>query len=145
MQDREAFRASMTQLVRDAEAALVRGEPGPLMQMWSNTDPVSLLGAVGVTKIGWDEIRRTLQAVSSRLSGGEDITYEIMSFDISDDVAWTAGLVRYTGRMDAGPRTQYALRLTHIYRREAGNWKIAHQHSDFQPVNQGAPADPSPR
>ena len=52
--------------------------------------------------------------MSSRLSGGEDVRYEIMSFGISDDVAWTAGLVRYTGTMDRGPPTQYAFRLTQV-------------------------------
>jgi hypothetical protein len=35
MQDRQAFFESMTRIVRDAEAALVRGEAGPLMQMVS--------------------------------------------------------------------------------------------------------------
>ena len=50
MQDREAFFESMTRIVRDAEAALVRGEAGPFMQMWSHNDPVSLFGAVGVSR-----------------------------------------------------------------------------------------------
>jgi ketosteroid isomerase-like protein len=59
-------------------------------------------------------------------------------------MAWTAGLVRYTGSMDSGARTHYVLRVTHVYRREGGAWRIAHQHSDFEQVDQRGDADSSP-
>jgi hypothetical protein len=59
--------------------------------MWSHTDPVSLFGAVGVSKTGWDELSRTFHRVASRLSGGHDVSYELMAFDVGEDMAWTAG------------------------------------------------------
>jgi ketosteroid isomerase-like protein len=133
MTNREAFRALISKRLNDAEAALVRGDVGPRLQMWSHKDPVSLFGAVGVSKSGWDELSNTFPAVASRLSGGHDVTYEIMSFDISAEMAWTAGVVRFIGTMDGGPATHYTLRITCIYRLESGEWKVVHEHSDFQP------------
>jgi ketosteroid isomerase-like protein len=84
----------------------------------------------------------TFHSVASRLSGGYDVTYEIMSFDVSADMEWTAGFVRFIGTMDGGPLTRYTLRLTHVYRREAGEWKVVHEHSDFHPTDQTPPVNP---
>jgi hypothetical protein len=91
MGDLESFRTSILSRQHEAEEALVRGDVGPRLQMWSHTDPVSLFGAVGVSKTGWDELSRTFHRVASRLSGGHDVSYELMAFDVGEDMAWTAG------------------------------------------------------
>jgi ketosteroid isomerase-like protein len=136
MIERESFRTRIAELQHEAEEALVRGDVGPRLRMWSHNDPVSLFAAVGVSKTGWNELRPTFESVASRLSGGRDVRYEMMSFDVSADMAWTAGVLRFTGTMDGGPLTRYTLRLTHVYRLEDGEWKVVHEHSDFQPTDQ---------
>jgi ketosteroid isomerase-like protein len=103
--------------------------------MWSHTDPVSLFAAVGPTKTGWAELEPTFHAVASRLSGGRDVRYELLAFDVSEDVAWTAGIARFVVSMDGRPPEAMAIRLTHAYRREDGEWKVVHEHSDFQPAD----------
>jgi ketosteroid isomerase-like protein len=35
------------------------------------------------------------------------------------------------------------LRVTHVYRRENGVWKIVHRHSDNAPFDQSPPAEES--
>ena len=37
-----------------------------------------------------------------------------------------------------GPLTRYTLRLTHVYRREAGEWKVVHEHSKWEPSDQSS-------
>lgn len=133
MTDREAFLALISKRLYDAEAAFVRGDVGPRLQMWSHHDPVSLFGAVGVSKNGWDELSETFPAIASRLSGGHDVTYKIVSFDVGAEMAWTAGIVRFIGTTDGDPAESYTLRITCIYRLESGEWKMVHEHSDFQP------------
>ena len=49
-------------------------------------------------------------------------------------MAWTAGFVHFTVSIDGGPLTRYTLRITHVYRREAGGWKVVHEHSNFEPA-----------
>jgi ketosteroid isomerase-like protein len=36
------------------------------------------------------------------------------------------------------PRT-YTLRVTHIYRRENGQWRIVHRHGDLPPAQEQSP------
>jgi ketosteroid isomerase-like protein len=41
------------------------------------------------------------------------------------------------------PAQPYTLRVTHVYRREHGEWKIVHRHGDHPPIDQSSPAEPS--
>jgi ketosteroid isomerase-like protein len=34
--------------------------------------------------------------------------------------------------MDEGPLTPRTLRVTHVYRREADEWKVVHEHSNCE-------------
>ena len=132
MTDLESFRTLISERQHEAEEALVGGDVGPRLQMWSHNDPVSLFAAVGPSKSGWDKLEPTFRSVAARVSGGHDVTYEIMTFDVSADMGWTAGFACFTTSMDGGPLTRYTLRVTHVYRREAGEWKAVHEHSNFQ-------------
>ena len=39
-----------------------------------------------------------------------------------------------------GEQRAYTLRVTHVYRREDGEWKIVHRHADAPPDTTGSPA-----
>jgi ketosteroid isomerase-like protein len=38
---------------------------------------------------------------------------------------------------DGIPLDPYTLRVTHVYRREDGEWKIIHRHADAPPAGRG--------
>jgi ketosteroid isomerase-like protein len=139
MTDRETFRTLISQRQHEAEEALVRGDAGPRLQLWSHNESVTLFAALGASKSGWDELEPMFKSVASRVSGGHDVTYEIISFDLSGDLAWTVGYSRFTVSIDGGSLTRYTLRLTHLYRREGAEWKVVHEHSDFQPADHAMP------
>ena len=77
--------------------------------------------------------------MAARLSGGRNVRYDLLAFDVSGDVAWSAGVARFDVSMDDGPITPTVIRLTHAYRREDGAWKVVHEHSDFQPPDHETP------
>ena len=139
MTDREDFRRLMSQRQHQAEEALVGGDVGPRLEMWSHNDPVTLFAALGPSKSGWDDLEPMFRAVASRVSGGQDVSYEIISSNVSGDIGWTIGFSRFTVSIDGGPLTRRTLRLTHLYRREDGEWKVVHEHSDFQPGDHATP------
>ena len=45
------------------------------------------------------------------------------------DMAYTAGLEHTSASVDGQPRS-CTLRATQVYRREGGEWKVAHRHGD---------------
>ncbi|HKE70149.1 MAG TPA: nuclear transport factor 2 family protein [Nocardioidaceae bacterium] len=51
------------------------------------------------------------------------------SYDVVGDLAYTAGFEHTSTSVDGEPRT-YTLRATQVYRREDGQWKVAHRHGD---------------
>jgi ketosteroid isomerase-like protein len=44
-------------------------------------------------------------------------------------MAYAAGLERTSAAVD-GQQRSYTLRATQVYRREEGEWKVAHRHGD---------------
>lgn len=55
--------------------------------------------------------------------------FELQAYDVSGDMAYTAGLEHTSVLVDGEPRT-YTLRATQVYRHEDGEWKVAHRHGD---------------
>jgi ketosteroid isomerase-like protein len=54
---------------------------------------------------------------------------ELLACDVAGHMAYTAALEHVSLSMDGQPRT-YTLRATQVYRREGGQWKVAHRHAD---------------
>jgi ketosteroid isomerase-like protein len=130
---------SSTFLARQAEAerAIVLGDPAPRMELWSRRDPVTLFGAAsGECKAGWDELSRIFRWVASMFSDVRDFRFDVEAAGVSGDMAYTVGYERFTGSIDGRPAGPVALRVTHVYRREDGEWKIVHRHGDWVPVDQ---------
>ena len=140
MTDRDAFRVEITERQHEAEAALIRGDPEPRIAMWSHRDPVTLFAALGPSKSGWAELEPMFRSVATRLSDGRDASYELISFDVGGDLAWSVGCTRFEVAIDGGERIRRTIRLTHLYRREDGVWKVVHEHSDFQPADHSTPS-----
>ncbi len=55
--------------------------------------------------------------------------FELQAYDVMGDMAYTAGLEHTSASVDGEPRS-YTLRATQVYRREGGEWKVAHRHGD---------------
>jgi ketosteroid isomerase-like protein len=126
----------------EAEKALHSGDPGPRLAMWSTQDPVTVLGAMK-TVIGPEEVRQAFHWLATRFSNLTDYRFELVAAGASGDLAYTLGYEHISCSMDGGPVAPFTLRVTHLYRRENGEWKIVHRHADSPPSGQPPPADAS--
>jgi ketosteroid isomerase-like protein len=128
----------------EAEKALINGDPGLRLAMWSTQEPVTVFGAEK-TVIGSDEARQVFRWLATRFSNLTDYRFELVAAGASGDLAYTVGYEHITVSMDGGPVAPLALRVTHLYRREDGEWKIVHRHADTLMADQTAPAEaPAP-
>ena len=101
--------------------------------MWSRREPVSLFGALGPANTGWPETERALRRVVARFSDPDIITdFDVVG--VGSDLAYSVGYEHGVLAID-GTRQPTKTRVTHIYRREHGQWRIVHRHGDFTPVD----------
>jgi ketosteroid isomerase-like protein len=122
-------------VVASAEQAPINGDPGPRLAMWSTQDPVTVFGAEKST-IGPEEARQVFRWLAARFSNCTDYRFELVAASASGDLAYTLGYERFSFSMDGGPIQPITLRVTHVYRREDGEWKIVHRHADIPPTGQ---------
>lgn len=140
MSELDDFLAKTIARQTKAEEALHNGDPAPRLEMWSGKDPVTLFGAWGPCKSGSEEVSRISRWVASRFSNGEEYSFELVVAGVSGDMAYTVGYEHSSRSVDGGPIERSTLRVTHVYRRENGEWKIVHRHGDVLPPDQSPPA-----
>jgi ketosteroid isomerase-like protein len=106
------------------------GDAGPMMEVWSHGSDASAMHPFGGRSLGWEEVRAGWEQAAQAFSGGQVALDEMVVFAISEDAAYTLGTEH--GQARIGEQTVgIDWRVTNIYRREAGGWKIAHHHTDF--------------
>ncbi|QWZ09945.1 nuclear transport factor 2 family protein [Nocardioides panacis] len=128
MTDREDFLAWVRTVLYDAERALHDGDPGPRRALWSRNEPVSVLGAWRDAR-GRPEIDELFTSLGDSFSDCSSYAFELQAFDVLGDMAYTAGLEHTSVSVEGRPRT-YTLRVTQVYRRESGEWRVVHRHGD---------------
>ncbi len=144
MNDLDDFRTKTLVRQAEAEEAMVLGDPAPRMELWSRWDPVTLFGAAtGECKTGWDELSRIFRWVASTFSDVSDFRFDVEVAGVSGDLAYTVGYERFNGPINGGPVAPVTVRVTHVYRREDGEWTIVHRHGDRPPIEQNPPAEAS--
>ena len=119
-----------------AVAAMLNGDPGAMINCWAASDDVTLFGAWGPIEKGHKPVTDTMHWVGSRFTGAGtvDVVHSVIAS--SGDLAYTVGFERSHRSVDGGPPHDSVLRVTHIYRRIDGNWKLMHRHADFPPPDQ---------
>jgi ketosteroid isomerase-like protein len=125
----------MLDRVHAAISTMVRGDPEPYMGLWSHSDDVSLFGAWGPCKQGWSELSQTFRWVASRFGAASESECVETVVRVNGDAAYTVGYERGDMVMD-GECHPTTIRVTHVYQREAGDWKLVHRHGDFAPLDQ---------
>jgi ketosteroid isomerase-like protein len=113
----------------EAEEAIHNGDAGPRLAMWSTRDPVTVLGAVR-TASGQQEVRELFRWLETHFSDCTSYRFELVAAGVSGELAYTVGYEHTSASWDGVPMEPYVLRVTHAYRREDGEWKIAHRHAD---------------
>jgi len=119
-----------------AEQALIDGDLAPWLAMWSTQEPVTLFG-MDATKQGAEAVRRTFHWAASWFSHCTAFRFDLVAAGVSGDLAYTVAVEHVSASVGGGPIQPLTTRVTHVYRREDGEWRIVHRHSDQPPLDQG--------
>jgi ketosteroid isomerase-like protein len=71
-------------------------------------------------------------SAAASAAGLESYEFEVIAAGTSGDLADTGGYERNRVKVEGVPTT-YTLRVTNVYRRENGEWRIVHRHGDRPP------------
>ncbi|MDJ0380393.1 nuclear transport factor 2 family protein [Streptomyces sp. G-G2] len=128
MSDHDDFLAWVRTALYEAELALHNGNAAPRRALWSRNEPVSVLGAWRNAS-GQLEIDELFSALARSFSDCTSYAFELRTYDVVGDLAYTVGFEHTSVSVDGQPRT-YTLRATQVYRREGGEWRVVHRHGD---------------
>ena len=129
-------------LARHAKATDLshNGDPTLYLQEWSTREPVTVFGA-RESVVGWEAASQAIGAVVARFSNASPLDFELLAAGIGGELAYLVGYEHAALSVDNGPVQPSTLRVTHVYRREDGDWKLVHRHADRATIDQPAPTE----
>ena len=107
----------------------LNGDPGPMMEVWSHGSEVATMHPPGGRETGWEEVRAGWEQATQVFSDGQISLDELVVVPLADDVAYTLGTEHGQGKL-GDELVSIDWRVTNIYRREGGEWKMVHHHAD---------------
>lgn len=131
MSDREDFLDWFDTTWRSAEDALHAGDAGPRFGTWSDRPPVTLFGA-WYNATDPQAVRDVFQRLAGSFGGLESSAIDLVAADVSGDLAYSVHREITSASVDGLP-SEYVLRVTQVYRREDGEWRVVHRHGDRDP------------
>ena len=113
---------------------MLNGDAGPLSEVWSHEADVTTMHPIGGRQVGWEQVRPVWEQVAHICSGGQ-VRLDDQLLRTGGDLAYEVGTERGQATM-AGQTVTFDHRVTNVYRRVAGGWKIVHHHADISPEMQ---------
>src|SRR5215813_11084059 len=113
-----------------ANREMVRGNAQPLKELYSHSEDVTVLGGFGGFERGWIEVEPRLDWAASQFADG-DFSQQVVSSIVESDLAMIVTLERYEARVAKEQvKTHDELRVTQVFRRENGQWRLVHRHGE---------------
>ena len=111
--------------------AVVRGDTEPQKMLWSRRDDVTLANPILAPARGWADVEVALDRAVSQLREGEPVQFERISEYATQDLGYVLWIERTRLKMGGADEMRpISLRVTTIFRREDGDWRIIHRHAD---------------
>jgi ketosteroid isomerase-like protein len=119
----------------DFYAALTRmaaGHEGTMASIWPHNILVTAMHPIGGRDEGWDAVSSSFDQVAKAATGGK-ISLHDQLIRVIGDVAYEIGSEKGSFTF-AGRTVDIDQRVTNIYRKQDGEWKVIHHHSDMSPA-----------
>lgn len=111
-----------------ALSRMADGDASGMSDVWSHSEEVTAMHPIGFRETGWDAVRSSFEKVAAMADHGQ-VDLSERQVRILGDVAYETGVERGTLTL-AGQDVELEHRVTNIYRREGGLWKLIHHHLD---------------
>jgi ketosteroid isomerase-like protein len=119
----------LVERTEEATTAFMRGDMDRYLELTSHVRGYTLARPFGGPAVSFDDRSESLREAASYFTGGE------AKIELTEAHAWgdTVVLVmieRQHGEVGGLPDQDWPLRVTQVYRREGGEWRVVHRHAD---------------
>lgn len=112
-----------------AADAYVRGDAAPLGQIVARGSQATFFGPRGGHVFGAEEVWAGYERDAAAFGPAAENHLEILDHGADAGIAYWVGVQRSSVTLGGTP-TEFNLRVTEIFRREDGEWKLVHRHAD---------------
>ncbi len=115
-----------------ASTSFVDGDAAPLLALSANNDPATIYPPSGAVVVGADSVNAGNTAGAAGFAPGAENRFDILHSGSDGDIGYWAGVQRSTVLLkDKAEPVIMNLRVTELFRRVDGEWKLFHRHADM--------------
>ena len=111
---------------------MANGDAAPMASAWSHGPEVTAQHPIDGREVGWDAVNASFERFAQIASDGK-IALKDQFISVDGDVAHELGVEQGECKLGGHP-VDIKHRVTNIYRREGGEWRMIHHHSDTSPA-----------
>lgn len=115
----------------EALAAILRGDQSGYLRLFSQAEDVTLGNPFGPFGRGRKNVEDRLALAASKYRDGRNTKVELIEKYVSPDLACVAEVESGEAKVAGSEEmSRVSVRVTSVFRLEAGNWKLVHRHAD---------------
>ena len=121
--------AELVRRTEEATTAFMRGDMERYLALTAHATGFTLMNPFGGEPSRYQDRRESLLAAAGFFKSGE-AKIELVEAHASGDLLVLVMIERQHGEVGGLPDQDWSLRVTQVYRREAGEWRLVHRHAD---------------
>jgi ketosteroid isomerase-like protein len=129
MNNQESLKAANDRLY-EALNVMFTGDVEPINNVWSHSNDITYMGPFGGSLEGWDAVGTEFATVASLKIGGK-ITPANLIVRAGESEGYTICTELGENLDKDGNPVPVSHRATNIFRKEVGEWKLVHHHTDI--------------
>ena len=116
----------------NALTQMVKGDASLIEAIWLHDETVTSMHPIGGREVGWKAVKKSFEQVSGIASDGK-VELKEQLIRVVGDMAYEVGIEAGQAEF-AGEHVNIEHRVTNIYQRKDGIWKMIHHHADIAPA-----------
>ena len=119
------------QRTRDASVKFGNGDPAPMKMAYSDAKDALIMGALGGCEQGGDAVAERLEWAAKHFRDTRNQSFERLAAGSSGELGYEVFLEKSESRVgETDTFSPTVLRVTHLFRRESGQWKLIQRQAD---------------
>jgi ketosteroid isomerase-like protein len=110
--------------------AMFTGELAPMNAIWSHRGDVTDMGPFGGRLTGWKAVGGEFKKEAGMKLGGRVVCTDVI-VQVGTDMGYTVCVERGENMSAEGKPVTVSHRATNVFRKEGGQWKMVHHHTDI--------------